>query len=114
KIISDNLHEAIPFEPHAVQKMIERHAEHIFAFAQSLQALCKEIHIDLPIVTEPYFARWHFTATEKHQLRRLLKRLACLQKSPLSLEEFSNFGKARDVLAHLEKTINALPLHFHV
>ena len=111
KVISDNpAHPIDGFSPKAAQKLIESHLKKIDAIVETL----KHIVAKLPDVTLPEFhmfvSKWHFTETERHQLRKCLLQLKTLAPEQLAVTHYVHSEKAKDVLIDMRKHLESVPV----
>ncbi len=112
KIISDNLESTAFLAAKEVQALLTEHCREIQQFADTLQIFREKIFEATTPSEEPFLSQWHFTNTQRHQLRRLLNRWASLESQPFSIESVSHLANTSDLLYHLEQEINALPFRF--
>ena len=119
KIVSDNA-EAPPREVSAkrVTRLVEQNIESIDSVIGNLAGLVDELgslRAD-PADFREYLGRWHFTATEREQLRRLLRRRATLAiDSPgevAEANELAGLTRGSDVLRFIEQRLDSLPVTF--
>lgn len=114
KIISDNsFFSTTHLTKLKVEELIAEHLMTIEKLTDALQDVNRVLlRIELPSEEiEPFLQRWHFTATQKHQLKHLLQRWrACTSDSSKTLWDFNLLAqtKSRHVLEHLEKQLKAL------
>jgi adenosylhomocysteine nucleosidase len=59
---------------------------------------------------EPYFNRWHFTVTQRFQLKKAVRRLKTLAPSEHFFNELNTFNTSRQVLTHLNERIRNIPI----
>ena len=117
KVISDHPdHSAITLGPQRIESLIRNRMDEIDEFLQRLQLLSVSIARD-PIESydlETFFLRWHFTVSQRHQLRKIIKRWMLLIKEehPMSVipEDCANANQAISIL---ESTLLARPLDLH-
>ena len=117
KVISDH-----PGEPVAdlnlqrIQDLIGNSVDEIDSLVKGLQDLADIVTSAIPksYSLDPFIERWHFTVTQRHQLRRVLERWAVLEKdeSPLTSVP-SNCPSARDTIEALENALVAKRLDLH-
>jgi adenosylhomocysteine nucleosidase len=66
-----------------------------------------------PAELEGFLARWHFTVSERHRLRRLLRRWSVLTGGQAAWSpELAALQRGKDVLRGLERRLDALPVRF--
>lgn len=112
KIISDNLKDKICLNGCAIQTLIENKILEISKVIGYLKGLKSGIKVAMPFKMEDFAEYWHFTASQQHQLERLLSRIACLNISTISKKDFQHLRTAKEVLRELENKINLYPLVF--
>lgn len=112
KVISDNQDTSmIHLTKQTVQSLIAAQLIAIESFVDSLQGLSSSL-AKLQLSSEeiePFLRRWHFTASQKHQLKQSLQRWkACTSKSLQELwnSELLTFTKSEDVLICLNSFIS--------
>lgn len=115
KVISDNRKTSPWFAMRRAERLMTNHLETIDAIVQSLKALASSLPTfsrsdeDIEVMTK----RWHFTVTERHQLKRLLERLRTLEPEGVILDgELKQLRNAGEVLHFLEHRIDSLPVRF--
>lgn len=110
KIISDNEHKKIQFHTREVHQLIKPHVPQIYSFALALKKLANEIKNRSDISIESFVNHWHFTVTQKHQMKRIFQRFIALKKGMPSIEIFSHLAKAEEVIYDLEQKLQSTPL----
>lgn len=105
KIISDNRETGVEsVEKHGVRDLMTRHLPAIEEMASALSGLAADVDATRPRLDEleRMLNRWHFTASQQHQLRELLRKWETLGGSaPLLDEELNRCPSAKSVLAEI-------------
>lgn len=110
KVISDNKNEKILFRSPEIENILEPCLKEIDDFSSSLLKVKKILPQNDHPTPEVFLDRWHFTETEKHQLKHLLSSYQVIYKKafcPTSLDETK---KGKDVIRALEKIVQSTPL----
>ena len=117
KIVSDN-----PLEPpefvsrHSIEALLEEQLD-LIERVVSMLSECAELAAARRRDPPEYAAileRWHFTSTQRHQLRRLLQRCHALvpgefEQVARSLLQRTALRSAREVITFLQRRIDSLP-----
>lgn len=111
KIVSDNkTMPAAQFSSQQVSLLVSQNISEISSICENLISIANEVS---PIDLEFFFNRWHFTETQKIQLKSLLRKCRVFQPIDLfpgnSLEVLK---KTSDVIEYLKNKINQQPLVF--
>lgn len=111
KVISDNpAHPIDGFSPKTAEQLIEKHVKKITEIVETL----KQVAAELPDVTLPEFhafvSKWHFTETERHQLRKCLLQLKTVAPGKSAVTHYAHCGKAKNVLIDMRKHLEAVPV----
>ncbi len=112
KVISDNPKSSTKkVSPALAKRLIRNHLQTIDIILKRTTKLAEEL-IPLeaaPVEFQKFLGHWHFTVSEQHRLRRLLKRIETLMpKAVIWSDEVQGLKKAKDVLEFLEEKINSL------
>lgn len=95
-----------------LEDLIGDAAERIAEVAEDLTRLAHEAGglVEEPPELGEMLGRWHFTVTEKRQLRRLAERWHTLAPGrPLPREELDSLTRGKEVVRHLRSRVDALP-----
>lgn len=114
KVVSDTRDTALDeASPKKIQGLIEDRLDEIASIVGSLQDLSRmleTIQAD-PASYREIIERWHFTVTQRRQLRRLLQRHEALaSRETISISEFEGISRGADVIAAIEQRLQALPV----
>lgn len=114
KVVSDNvLHPTTQVRAKAVERLIGDALPVTDALVASLDELGSALP-SAPIdegALAPFLGRWHFTVSERYQLRRLLERWRVLApEQDLWSEALTHAGHAGEVLRRLERELRSLPV----
>ncbi len=114
KVVSDN---AAHPTTQIRAKTVERLIGDVLPLTETIVASLNELGCALPsapiddAALAPFLGRWHFTVSERHQLRRLLERWRVLAPArALWCEALSRVERGAEVLQHLERELRALPV----
>ena len=111
KVISDNRESVIwDIDPSRVSAYVEGAIGIILHTKQALRHLAAELTPLPEVDTAPWTARWHFTAQQRLQLEKLLRRWR-VSSGDRVLPDPPNLERSRQVLAWLDGLIAALPVH---
>ncbi len=112
KVISDNqLSPATYINPKQVSALIATHIPAIEVLLGELLRLARLITQPQPKLFEALLQRYHFTVSEKLQLKNQLSRWAVItDQADLDLDE-SSLHSAKDLLRRLDKIINETEFH---
>lgn len=112
KVISDNREQGVDtVEKHRVRDAITAHLETIETIVDGLSALADEVAATRPALGEldRILARWHFSETQRHQLRGLLRQWEVLSGgTPVLDAELNRCPSARAVLGEISDRLNAV------
>ena len=114
KIISDTRQTPISSINRAlVENLLHQNLPVISELTGSLSPLADEFtrRHALPQAYQACLARWHFTATQRHQLSRLLRRWAVLGGSDAPDPEKLTANDGRSALQEIEKRIATFKIH---
>ena len=114
KVVSDN--GAVPahrIKRHQVQNLIFEQLDCIVSIIDQLQCLSGEQRAiqQSPPEFDDFLTRWHFTATQTHQLQRLLQRWSVLHDNESPLAAVSELGTSRAVIRTLAERIDELTMN---
>ncbi len=116
KVISDNQKcSSKNVTPSMVKELIQSKVEEIDRILHAFQKIAMTIKAENrePVRFRQYLKRWHFTVTEQHQLRKLLRRWQILTDGrQVQLKRMDGFKRAKEVLEHLMAEINSIPPRF--
>ncbi len=99
--------------PRTARRLVEKQLPIIEAVAQACAPLSRELRrIEAePPELEACLERWHFTVTERRELRRLLRRRRTLAPElPLPLEGVEESVRGKEVNRRLRAWLDALPV----
>jgi len=103
KIISDNRANGVhTVDKHGIRDAMIDHLPRIDEMVEALRDLSGEVNAAQPRLAEldELVKRWHFTATQQHQLRELLRRWEVLEGGrPLLDDDLNRCPSAKSVLA---------------
>lgn len=106
KVISDNRGAGVEtVQKHAVRDAMIRHLDVIDEIVAGLSALADEAGAARPGLGEldHIVSRWHFTVSQQHQLRRLMRQWETLSGgAPLMDAELNRCPSAKSVLAEID------------
>ena len=114
KIVSDNPCNPIrSFDKKKAESLVAQHLDLVGDLAQQLSSISDELarRRQSPADFDHFLERWHFTATQTHQLRHLLQHWHLLAGGlPLAADQLADLSTAADVLCFLRRELAALPL----
>lgn len=111
KVISDNKEHPFTLDAAFAQKLIEDKIPEIDLFIKKLELFRQEKEKTQKIPDLSLFSSFHFTATQKHNLIRLLKQCRSLNVL-LKKEDVASFSSSKEVLCYLQEKIDQSPLQF--
>lgn len=117
KVVSDNQKNSFEkLDKKIVSKLIFDQISPIEAMIKALKNLTTKLdtihHFQEQDLTS-FFFRWHFTATQKHVLKRLLQKWRAVElHKPIWDAILDKLPNPASVLEYLEKKINSTPLNF--
>ena len=115
KIISDNEQAHIStLTPARVEALVADQVPSIDSNVQALSSLAGSSakHVSNQIDVQPYYACWHFSTTQKVQLKETLRKVFVRGSAEmLHVENWRNCRSARSVLLELEQYLKSLPVH---
>lgn len=110
KIISDNRDNGVDtVDKHGVRASILRHLPAIETMVSGLSGLADDVHATRPGIPEHehIVTRWHFTVSQQHQLRELLRRWEALRGGePVLDADLNRCPSAKAVLGELSARLN--------
>ncbi|HEX7027980.1 MAG TPA: hypothetical protein VF268_12120 [Gammaproteobacteria bacterium] len=120
KIISDNAQSPAntpgnPLKARDVEALVAAQLPAITDYAEALEKLARQLQSrQLPDdELQPYLQHWHFTVTQRHQLKTLLQRRRALQPGqPLWREEYRQLPTGKQVLAAIQQQVDSLAVRF--
>lgn len=120
KIVSDNAQSPAntpgnPLKARDVEALVASQLPAISGYAEALETLAQQLQSrQLPDdELQPYLQHWHFTVTQRHQLKALLQRRRALQPGqPLWREEYRQLQTGKQVLAAIQQHLDSLPVSF--
>ncbi|MCC5833038.1 MAG: hypothetical protein JJU12_08370 [Chlamydiales bacterium] len=102
KIVADNLEKPPTRDRSFIRSLIEAHLTAVESAVEKLLALENDLS-DPTIDLTPFLERWHFTETQRHQLRGLLMRWeACYPQKSVWENSLDLCRKGKDVIRSLE------------
>lgn len=112
KIISDNLNTPVQRMRNShIKQLIEPHVKYINTIACKLAELAPSCFDSTHL--QKFIERWHFTATQTHQLQQLLQRYRALSLNICELpEQLSEFKSSNEVIKYMTTQLAATPLYF--
>lgn len=114
KIVSDGPSSKLDnLTPRVARQLVEQQLPVVDSVAKACAGLARELRQldDEPAELERCLERWHFTVTERRDLRRLLRRRRTLARElPLPLEDLAVSARGRDVNRRLRDWLDALPV----
>ena len=117
KVISDNLNNSSrALNSKRIENLIRDRLDEIDGFVKALQRLSESItnHQTEPYDLESFFGRWHFTVTQRHQLRKLIRRWMLLAKDENPITTIPrDCLNASQAIEALETSLLARPLNLH-
>ncbi|MBL09509.1 MAG: hypothetical protein CL402_03155 [Acidiferrobacteraceae bacterium] len=117
KIISDHpTSSATKLDATKIENLIRNRLNEIDRFVQILIKLSRLAMPQLiePSVLENFYTRWHFTITQKHQLKKIVRRWLVLTKEDnLSAMIPIDCPSAKKAIETLENKLNARSLFLH-
>jgi hypothetical protein len=117
KVISDNLNNSSrALNSKRIENLIRDRLDEIDGFVKALQRLSESItnHQTEPYDLESFFVRWHFTVTQRHQLRKLIRRWMLLAKDENPITTIPrDCLNASQAIEALETSLLARPLNLH-
>jgi hypothetical protein len=112
KIISDNRdHGVETVERHGVRDSVARHLPAIERLVSALSGLAEDVNATQPKLAEldRIINRWHFTVSQQHQLRELMRQWETLTGGePVMDPGLNRCPSAKSVLAELRARLNAV------
>jgi len=112
KVISDNREQGVDtVERHRVRDAITGHLDTIGGIVSGLSALAKNLDASRPALDEldHILRRWHFTTTQQHELKGLLRRWETLSGgAPLMDADLNRCPSARSVLGEISDRLSAV------
>ncbi|MGZ8954904.1 MAG: phosphorylase family protein [Methylovulum sp.] len=112
KVVSDNeLSPIANIAPNQVSELIAVHASTIDSFAEQLKLLAEQITEPDHELFEDLLKRYHFTMSEKMQLKSRLRRWALLTDRQLPELSETQLHKGKDVLRWLDQQINKMDFY---
>lgn len=112
KIISDNRENGVDtVAKHAVRESIAAHLPAVESIVAGLSGLAGEVDATRPALPEldHIVDRWHFTVSQQHQLRELLRRWETLTGGePVLDADLNRCPSAKAVLGELNTRLNAI------
>ncbi len=116
KVMSDNrTHATHRVKANDVQRGISDNLDDICAVITQMQVLSEQLSRlnSPPRELDKFIHRWHFTTTQRHQLKRLLQRWdTLLPHESVWQPEVESLQKARDVLGFLCQRLDALAIRY--
>ena len=114
KIISDNrLIKTSDLTPQRVEQLVGEHVGEVDSLIQSLSELAKDLvrcDQDQPELLQ-FIERWHFTISQKVQLREALRKLMARNaEKMLQVEQWQHCGSAKHVLSEIERYLKSQPV----
>ena len=114
KVVSDN--GAVPahrIKRHQVQNLISDQLDCVVPIIDQLQRLSgkQKASQQSPPGFDDFLSRWHFTATQTHQLLRLLRRWSALHNNESPLAAVSELETSRAVISALAERIDKLTVN---
>lgn len=114
KVISDNLHFSTRNVSAAlVERLIENNFEIMDDLIQKISALANQLSIieEEPEELAAFLKHWHFTVSQQHQLKKLLKRWKALQiEENIWSSELKNLTCAKEVIWLLDHRLAKQPV----
>lgn len=111
KVVSDNRDSGVEtVEKHRVRNVIDAHLDVVASIVDKLSGLEKE-SAAAPALGEweHIVSRWHFSMTQRHQLRELMRQWEALYgDAPLMDAELNRCPSARSVLGEIGTRLNAV------
>ena len=112
KVISDNRHSSQKITPEFTEQWIRKNLNCLDGLVKNLVQLSE--HLPKELVSEEEFqkfiVRWHFTVSQKHRLRNLLRRLKTLEPTKEIWTEVQLLSTSKLVLHFLENQIHSTPV----
>lgn len=120
KVVSDNAQSPAntpgnPLKARDVEALVAAQLPAITGYTEALDKLARQLQSwQLPDdELRPYLQHWHFTVTQRHQLKTLLQRLRALQPGlPLWREEYRQLPTGKQVLAAIQRHVDSLAVRF--
>ena len=117
KVISDHPGDLVAdLDLHRIEGLIGDCIDEIDSLVKALQGLAGIVASTIPesYTLEPFVERWHFSVTQRHQLRRVLERWAVLAtgENPLTSVP-SDCPSARHAIETLENVLLTKPMNLH-
>ncbi len=116
KVISDNRqHDAHEITASRVEQLIADRLPELSELMARLSTVCDELKAfnAEPDEIKEFIREWHFSVTQRHRLKRLIA--CCKLRSPdgsMNIASLMHLKNSREVLKHLEKHIERLPVCF--
>lgn len=115
KIISDNRASGVEtVEKHRVRDSIIAHLPAVERIVSELSSLAGDVKDAQPRLAEleRIVGRWHFTVSQQHRLRELLRQWETLSAgAPVVDQDLNRCPSAKSVLAEIEGRLNAMYRH---